>query len=55
MRVHNYDVNAQQVATTHLLVAIRCRDHQGRKTLVVLSVNGRPRLEQFPGDLLEMV
>ena len=28
--------------------------HQRRSTQVILDVNGRPRLEQFEGDLLKM-
>ena len=53
--MHNYDVNAQQAATTHLLVTVLRRDHQSRGALRPNLVNLRPRLEQFPGDLIEMV
>ena len=30
-------------------------EHQGGPLLVLNGINGRPRLEQFPGDLIEMV
>ena len=41
--------------TAHLLVPVVSSKHQGSPPQRPNLVNGRPRHEQFPGDLLVMV
>ena len=43
------------MTTAHLLVPILGGKHERRIIIFFSCVNGRPRHEQFPGDLIEMV
>ena len=52
--MHNYNINAQQAATTHLRVTVTSSKHQSGRALGRLFLEIRPRLEQFPGDLIVM-
>ena len=50
-----YAANAERTTAARLIVPILSSKHQSGRILWPLLVNGRPRLEQFPGDLIEMV
>ena len=50
-----YNAHAKRRTAAHLLMTVLRAVHQGSPALVLLRLEIRPRLEQFPGDLLVMV
>ena len=46
---------AEYTTAAHLRVPALGSEHQGGPLLILNGINSRTRLEQFPGDLLEMV
>ena len=50
-----YYANGERTTTAHLHVTVVARPEQRSHALMLLLLNVGPRLEQFAGDLLEMV